>query len=140
NDFVFEALVRLHARSCLVAEEVCWLMEGGFASGAHSRWRTLHELVTVSNGTGFVRKLLLPDGIDKCGPPWDKDWWSHDPVLVRQGGRQCLRLHDGGFRTRSSHYVSPTCFRFTRSSARRWSRPRWSPREFGPRAVCTRPW
>ena len=34
RDYVFEALVRLHARASLVGNEVLWLMEGGFASGA----------------------------------------------------------------------------------------------------------
>ena len=48
QDFVFETLVRLHARACLIASEILWLMEGGFASGAMSRWRTLHELNTVA--------------------------------------------------------------------------------------------
>jgi Family of unknown function (DUF5677) len=64
DDFVLAVLVRLHARACLVANEVCWLMEGGYASGAHSRWRTLHELVTVAyfiqeKGSEVAERYLL---------------------------------------------------------------------------------
>jgi hypothetical protein len=53
KDFVFEALTRLHVRSCRVVNEVYCLLESGFASGAHARWRTLHELNVVS---WFVRQ------------------------------------------------------------------------------------
>ncbi len=71
NDLVFEALIRLHARGCLVAEECSWLMEGGFASGAHSRWRTLHELATVSffiqqEGREVAERYLLHHVAESC--------------------------------------------------------------------------
>ncbi len=48
NDLVFEVLTRLHARGCQVASEVLTLIKAGFADGAHSRWRTLHELAVVA--------------------------------------------------------------------------------------------
>src|ERR1019366_6078339 len=38
--FVFEVLHRLAIRACRVAEEVLCLLRGGFAGGAHARWRT----------------------------------------------------------------------------------------------------
>ncbi len=40
-------LIRLHARSCQVANEICVLLRHGFADGAHARWRTLYELATI---------------------------------------------------------------------------------------------
>jgi Family of unknown function (DUF5677) len=43
QDHLFEALTHIHARSLLVANEAICLMKGGFADGALSRWRTLHE-------------------------------------------------------------------------------------------------
>ncbi len=52
-DFVFQALARLHVRSCRIANEVYCLLESGFASAAHARWRTLHRLNVVS---WFVRQ------------------------------------------------------------------------------------
>lgn len=42
-----EVLARLHARSSQISNEICILLRSGFADGAHARWRTLHELVTV---------------------------------------------------------------------------------------------
>lgn len=48
NDAKFEALIRNHARSCRVAREVFTLCENGYADGAISRWRTMHEIAVVS--------------------------------------------------------------------------------------------
>jgi hypothetical protein len=48
NDYLFDALRRLHARACLLANETLWMMEGGFASGAMARWRTLHEVAVIA--------------------------------------------------------------------------------------------
>jgi Family of unknown function (DUF5677) len=39
----FTALFRLHGNAELIAGEVLQLLRGGFASGAHARWRSLHE-------------------------------------------------------------------------------------------------
>ena len=71
QDLVLTSLVRLQARACLVAEEILCLMEGGFASGAHSRWRTLHELTTVAffvsqHGQGVAERYLLHHVIETC--------------------------------------------------------------------------
>lgn len=44
NDFVFEAITRLHARGCQIGSEILLLLRNGFADGAHARWRTLHEI------------------------------------------------------------------------------------------------
>jgi hypothetical protein len=43
----FEIPIRLHARSCQVAEEIVCLLSNGFADGAMARWRTLHEIAAV---------------------------------------------------------------------------------------------
>jgi hypothetical protein len=48
KDYLFEALTHLHARALLVGSECICLMKGGFADGALSRWRTLHELNVVA--------------------------------------------------------------------------------------------
>lgn len=47
-DIEFEALTNLHARGLLVASEAIHLMKGGYADGALSRWRTLHEVNVVA--------------------------------------------------------------------------------------------
>jgi hypothetical protein len=48
NDHKFEALVRLQAGAARVAGEVYALLLAGFASGAHARWRTLHEIAVTA--------------------------------------------------------------------------------------------
>lgn len=52
NDYVFEALTRLHARGCQVGFEILTLLKYGFAEGAYARWRTLHELTVIA---GFIK-------------------------------------------------------------------------------------
>ncbi|MEL3892532.1 DUF5677 domain-containing protein [Ferrovibrio sp. MS7] len=47
TDYKFEAMVGLHARSILIANEILCLLESGLADGAFSRWRSLHELSVV---------------------------------------------------------------------------------------------
>ena len=47
GDQVFPVLVRLHARACEGASEIATLLRSGHASGAHARWRTLHEIAVV---------------------------------------------------------------------------------------------
>ena len=87
NDIVFEALVRLHARSCLVAEEVFCLIEGGLASGAHARWRTLHELTTVlffiqEQGPEVAERYLLHHVIESCSAA--EQYQEHCHVLRQE--------------------------------------------------------
>lgn len=48
NDFVFEALTRLHARACQIAGEAYVLLRSGYADGAMARWRTLHEVCVTA--------------------------------------------------------------------------------------------
>lgn len=47
NGATIEALTRLHARGMQVAHEIEVLLRTGFADGALSRWRTLHEITIV---------------------------------------------------------------------------------------------
>jgi len=48
QDNKYAALTRLHAGAVRVAGEIYTLLLSGFASGAHARWRTLHEIATVA--------------------------------------------------------------------------------------------
>ncbi len=63
KDVIFFSLVPLHARSCQVAREIAYLMAGGFAAGAHARWRSLHEIAVVAqflraNGVETAQRYL----------------------------------------------------------------------------------
>lgn len=53
KDNTFEALTRLHARGCQIANEVLVLLKSGYPDGAHARWRTLHEIDVTSS---FISK------------------------------------------------------------------------------------
>lgn len=53
NNFVFDILTRLHARSCQISAEIISLLKNGFADGAHARWRTLHEIAVIAS---FITK------------------------------------------------------------------------------------
>lgn len=68
SDFVFEVVVRLHAKACQIFSEVVSLMKSGHADGAMARWRSLHEVVVVSmlvksEGSDLAERYLLHDAI-----------------------------------------------------------------------------
>jgi hypothetical protein len=48
KDYKFDALSRLHAGASRVAGEILRLLLSGYASGAHGRWRTLHEISVIA--------------------------------------------------------------------------------------------
>ena len=69
NDFVFEALTRLHGRACQVGNEILILLKSGYADGANARWRTLHEITVISyfikeRGNEMAERYLLYDYIE----------------------------------------------------------------------------
>lgn len=47
KDNLIEATTRLHARACQVSSEILTLLKGGYADGAHARWRCLYEIAVV---------------------------------------------------------------------------------------------
>jgi hypothetical protein len=64
------ALSRLHIRACQVAHEILILLENGLADGALARWRTLHEISTVSlviedGGDDLARRYLAYDVVER---------------------------------------------------------------------------
>jgi len=69
QDHVFDALTRLHARGCQIAFEVLVLLRGGFADGAHARWRSLHEVTVVASfikthGNEVAERYMLHENIE----------------------------------------------------------------------------
>lgn len=73
HDNRFGALVRLHAKGCLVAREIFCLLLNGFADGAHARWRSLHELA--------VTALFL----GKCDEETVEKYFMHEYVESYKG-------------------------------------------------------
>lgn len=69
RDYVQEALARQQANACLVFNEVLHLLKSGFPSGAHSHWRTLHEMVCVSyfiseHGDDVAKRFLDYEAVE----------------------------------------------------------------------------
>jgi hypothetical protein len=69
GDWVYGALVRLHARACLVTAEVLALLRAGFASGAHARWRSAHEIAVMGffisqHGQETAERYILHEAIE----------------------------------------------------------------------------
>lgn len=67
QDFLFDALAKLHARACRVASEIHALLRTGHAEGAHARWRTLHEIAVTmyflrAHGQDAAEMYLLHSG------------------------------------------------------------------------------
>lgn len=79
NDVVFNVLVQIHARACLVSSEILTLLVNGFADGAHGRWRALHELAVTSLFIG------------KHGPSTAEKFMWHQCVDAYKGASQHKR-------------------------------------------------
>lgn len=82
NDSVFEVLVRLHARSCQIANEVLTLLKAGYADGANARWRTMHEIAVVGL---FVKKF---------GQDVAERYLLHETIESYRAARQYQRHSD----------------------------------------------
>jgi hypothetical protein len=93
GDFVYEVVIRLHARACHIASEVITLLKSGFPDGAHARWRTIHEVVTVA---------LF---IQKHGPDTAERYMLHETVETFKGAEQfqtyCKAIGDKPFPKRT---------------------------------------
>ena len=48
GNLLFDLLVRLHAKGCLISKEITALLMNGYADGAHARWRALHEIAVTA--------------------------------------------------------------------------------------------
>ena len=66
---LFDVLIRLHAKACLVSKEILCLLKNGFADGAHARWRALHEITVTAlfiskNGSDIAEKFYFHSIVD----------------------------------------------------------------------------
>ncbi len=69
RDYVQEALARQQANACLVFNEILHLLKSGFPSGAHSHWRTMHEMVCISyfiseHGEEMAKRFLDYEAVE----------------------------------------------------------------------------
>ena len=75
DEQTFKALWANHARGCQMSRAIVALLRSGFADDAHARWRSLHELATVSSfiskhGDGVAEKYLLHDVVQRRKLAW----------------------------------------------------------------------
>jgi len=71
DDLVFSVVLRLHAKSCIVAKEVLALMRSGYPDGASARCRTLNEFVIISyfiakHGNEVAKRYVDHRNIETC--------------------------------------------------------------------------
>lgn len=69
DDFQFDVLTRLHARACQIANEVLTLLRSGYADGAYTRWRSMHEISVVGFfvselGQDLAERYLLHNTVE----------------------------------------------------------------------------
>jgi len=81
QDQKFEALIRLHGKAAMTAQEVLVLLRSGFSSGALARWRTLHEvwvvfLVLADGDERLSRRYLVHEVVEslKAQKEYEETW------------------------------------------------------------------
>ncbi|MCW2406160.1 hypothetical protein M2336_002789 [Sphingobium sp. B1D7B] len=84
QDFLFEAIVHLHAKSLLVGAEIIALLKAGFPDGALARWRTLYEANVIASllrqhGAGLALRYLAHERVQawnlaKDNPHDNEEW------------------------------------------------------------------
>jgi len=93
------ALVKLHARACLISAEILSLLRSGHASGAHARWRALHEVAVIADvladgDSELSRRYLLYEHVESLKGAKDYNSWAIDLQLDPISERQ-LKEMDG---------------------------------------------
>ncbi|MDQ2807525.1 MAG: DUF5677 domain-containing protein [Chloroflexota bacterium] len=105
QDHVFNVLLHLHARSCLIASEVLILLKSGYASGAMSRWRTIHEIAVTAffikkHGAATAERYLLHNVIESARAADD-----YQKFYVRLGDDPIDAMQLAELRRRRAHLV-----------------------------------
>ena len=86
KDSLREALVVSHVRACQIAEEILFLIEGGFADGAMARCRSLHEIAVIvmflsMHGEEVARRYLAHKTVD-----FNEDAVAYHNFMQESGG------------------------------------------------------
>lgn len=81
QDHKFEALIRLHGKAAMTAQEVLVLLRHGYSTGALARWRTIHEVWVVSslladNDDELSRRYLNHEVVEgmKAQEEYEETW------------------------------------------------------------------
>ena len=98
-------VIELHARSCQVLYEIITLIEGGFADGAMSRCRTLHEIVVTAmclqQGDEAVAARYLDHQVVESWKAVQKDVRYQGRISERPPSQKAQQKLEGSLRRRS---------------------------------------
>jgi hypothetical protein len=92
--YVQAALARQQANACLVFNEIIHLLKSGFPSGAHSHWRTLHEIACVSyfiskHGKDMAKRFLDYEVVES--------YFQAEAILEHEKKMDCKLLSEKDF-------------------------------------------
>ena len=95
HSYIQMALARQQAKACLVFNEIIHLLKSGFPSGAHSHWRTLHEITCVSyfiykHGEDMAKRLLDYEAVESC--------FQSEAIYKHQQKMDCSYLSENDFK------------------------------------------
>jgi hypothetical protein len=93
--YVQAALARQQANACLVFNEILHLLKSGFPSGAHSHWKTLHELACVSyfiskHGEEIAERFLDYEVVEA--------YFRAEAIREHQQKMECTLLSESDFK------------------------------------------
>jgi hypothetical protein len=93
--YIQAALARQQANACLVFNEIIHLLKSGFPSGAHSHWRTLHEIACVSyfiskHGKDMAKRFLDYEVVES--------YFQAEAILEHEKKMDCKLLSERDFK------------------------------------------
>lgn len=93
------ALVKLQARACLISAEILSLLRSGHASGAHARWRALHEIAVIADvlsdgNSELSRRYLLYEHVESLKGATDYNAWADDLGLEPISERELKEMNE----------------------------------------------
>jgi hypothetical protein len=95
RSYVKVVLAGQQANACLVFNEIVHLLKSGFPSGAHSRWRRLHEIACVSyfvskHGEDMARRFIDYEAVE--------GYYQAQAILDHQREMYCEILSEDDFK------------------------------------------
>jgi hypothetical protein len=95
HSYIQAALARQQANACFVFNEIIHLLKSGFPSGAHSHWRTLHEIACVSyfiskHGEDMAKRFLDYEVVES--------YFQAEAIFEHQQKMECNLLSERDFK------------------------------------------
>jgi len=93
--YIQAALARQQANACLVFNAIIHLLKSGFPSGAHSHWKTLHEIACVSyfisnHGKDMAKRFLDYEIVER--------YFQVEAILEHEKKMDCKLLSERDFK------------------------------------------